>query len=333
MKLAQVGEFGLIDRIQRLIVDGSPDVVLGIGDDAAVLCPQEDRLILFTTDALVEGIHFNLRYSPFESLGWKALAINISDIVAMGGIPRHGVVSLALPATWKVEDVESLYRGLRRCGETYDCVLVGGDTARSPDRCCITVSVIGEVEEEKVKTRKGAQEGELLCVTGELGGARVGWEVLESDTDRGPFLKAVNRFLEPKVLLREAQELITELNVTSMIDISDGLASEVGHICRQSGLGCILWEEKVPVAEETVVWADRRGESIAKYIFTSGEEYELLFTVNKDDYERWKATQPTQTGLNVTIVGEMVNRDKGIHVKRGGEIVPLSSFGWDHFHQ
>ena len=333
MKLTRIGEFELIDQIRQIIPGESPHVVLGIGDDAAVLRTQEDRLILFTIDAMVEGIHFNLEYTPLESLGWKALAINISDIVAMGGLPKFGVVSLSLPVDWTVEDVKSLYKGMNRCSKAYECMLVGGDTTRSGDRCCLSVSIIGEVEEEKVMTRKGAQVGDLLCVTGEIGMSRVGLEVLESKAGKSRFVNAIHRFLEPRVKLLEVQELLETFHVTSMIDVSDGLASEIGHICKQSRLGCLIREDEIPVAGEVLLWAELRGVSKSKYLFESGEEYEFLFTLDKVSFEQWKADKPEEKDLKFSIFGEMVERDKGILVQRAGETNPLYSNGWDHFNQ
>lgn len=333
MGLVQLGEFGLINRIRQILGDGSDDVVLGVGDDAAVFRTHPGWMTILTTDALVEGVHFDLRYTPLNSLGWKALAINLSDVVAMGGIPGYGVVSLALPKDWKMEDVDLFYEGMVRCGKEYGCLLVGGDTARSKRGCFLAVAVVGEVEEECVVSRKGAHEGDILCVTGELGGARVGLEVLASGKDRNRYPKSVDRFLEPKVRLREARQLVTEIGVSSMIDISDGLSSEIGHICRESGLGCLVWEDRIPVLDEAVHWAEEQKRPLAKYAFESGEEYELLFTVDRTRYDKRRARRSDESDLPVTVVGEMTRKEEGIRIKRGEEIFPLVPTGWDHFEE
>lgn len=331
MKLARLGEFGLIDRIHRIVGEKPEGVVLGIGDDAAVFRGRPGWLTVLTTDAMVEGVHFDLRYTPMESLGWKALAINISDIAAVGGAPKYAVVSLALPENWETEDIDSFYRGMVRCSKVYGCTLVGGDVVRSEEEFFLSVSVVGEVEEDYVVSRGGAKEGDLLCVTGELGGSMVGLEILSSDGNINNFTHSVNRFLEPKVRLQEAVWLAKELGVSSMIDISDGLSSEIGHLCRQSDLGCLIWSEKIPVAEETVRWSAEKNKPFLRYAIESGEEYELLFTVDKTEYEEWKKENPDYEGLKVSIIGEMTREEDGIRMKTGEETCLLYSTGWNHF--
>lgn len=331
MRLTHVGEFGLIDRIRQIVGQTPETVVVGMGDDGAVLRSQPGWNTVLTTDALVEGVHFDLSYTPVESLGWKALAINLSDVAAMGGIPRYAVVSLALPSTWTVEDVALLYEGMGRCGRKYGCAVVGGDTVRSRDGCFVSVTVFGEVEEGCAVGRDGAHEGDYLCVTGEMGGARVGLEVLRSGEDERRFRDAVSRFLEPAVRLQEARRLVRELGVSSMIDVSDGLASEVGHLCKQSDLGCLLWEEKVPVAEDAVRWNRQEGTAFSAYALESGEEYELLFTVDKSRYDAWRVGTKNSGRVEVTVVGQMTRKEDGIRVVREGEVFPLLPAGWDHF--
>ena len=332
MKIGEVGEFGLIDRIKQIIGELSPGVVAGIGDDAAAFRPQPGRLGLLTTDTLVEGVHFHLRYTPLTSLGWKAVAINISDIAAMGGVPRYGVVSLALPKDWEVEMVESLYEGMEQCAMAYGCTLVGGDTVQSKGGCCLTVTILGDVKEDKIVTRDGAQEGDLLCMTGEMGGARVGLEVLESGEDEKRYADSVNRFLEPKPRLWEAKRFVDELDVSSMIDISDGLTSEIGHLCKQSGLGCLVDEQKVPAAGEAVRWAEEKKKPLSGYLLESGEEYELLFTVPERKYERWREKK-LDVNMKITVIGEMVDKREGIRVKSEGKVRSFVPRGWNHFNQ
>ncbi|MBN2030470.1 thiamine-phosphate kinase [bacterium] len=335
MRLTELGEFGLIGRITRIVNNEGEmrDVVVGIGDDAAVIRTHPGKLAVLTTDMLVEGVHFDLAYTPFESLGWKALAINVSDVAAMGGFPLYGIVSLALPKSWQVEDVELFYKGMKRCGERYHCKVIGGDTVRSNGQGFISVTVMGEVEEGCVARRKGAKVDDLIGITGRLGGARVGLEVLKSGHDRDRFPDSVNCFLEPRVRLKESQWLVKEVHVSSMIDISDGLSSEITHLCQQSGCGCRIWEDKIPVADETVHWVRQYEKKISNYLLGSGEEYELLFTLSKAQFEAWQHSHMNQKRPEITVIGEMTQKEKGICLVRNGETVPLVSEGWDHFVQ
>jgi thiamine-monophosphate kinase len=329
LKLGQVGEFGLIHRIREIVDENSQGLVLGIGDDGAVFRPAPDHLAVITTDAMVERVHFDLSYTPLESLGWKALAINISDVAAMGGIPRHGVVSLAIPETWKVEDVQSLYEGMTRCGRMYGCAIIGGDTVCSQRDAFLSVTVVGEVEENKVIRRSGSRIGDVLCVTGELGGSRTGLEVLRSGTDKEQFPRSVQCFLEPMPRVREAGQLIQEMAVSAMIDISDGLASEIGHLCRESGLGCVIDQEEIPIHPEAVLWSQKQHMKSWEFALQSGEEYELLFTTTRAELEKWQNQNRSQ--LTVTILGTMVSDKEGAVIQKDGEKQPLVSRGWDHF--
>jgi thiamine-monophosphate kinase len=278
----------------------------------------------------VEGVHFDRVYTPAKSLGWKALAISLSDVAAMGGIPRHAVLSVALTEAWTVEDVEAFYRGMNRCGETYGCDIIGGDTVRSGGSAFFSVTVIGEVEETRLVRRDGARQGDLLCITGELGSAKVGLEVLMSGSDSAVFSKSVSRFLEPEVRVREARALVESLRITSMIDISDGLASEIGHLCRKNGLGCSVLEEKIPVAGEVVAWAGMKKRSPASYALTSGEEYELLFTVSEAEYHQWSHHAKTFP-FPISILGVLTSKEEGMQIQRGAEHASLLADGWDHF--
>jgi len=334
VRLTEIGEFGLIDRITRIVNGSKPDIVVGIGDDAAVVRSDLRKLKVLTTDVMVEGIHFNLAYTPFESLGWKALATTISDVAAMGGIPLYGLVSLALPVSWNVENVELLYKGLKRCGDVYQCTLVGGDTVQSQGMCFISVAVMGEIEEGSVVRRNGAKEKDLICVTGELGGATVGFEVLESGQGKDNFPDSVSRFLEPKVRLQESQQLVKEMHVSSMIDISDGLSSEITHLCQQSDCGCIIWEDQIPVSKEAIFWSRGHEKAISAYALKSGEEYELLFTVARTEFEKWRnSTKNKKNVLNITVIGEITRKEEGICSMKGGKKKQLVPDGWDHFHK
>jgi thiamine-monophosphate kinase len=332
MLLSEVGEFGLIERIRKICPGYGNRIILGIGDDAAIVESQSGRSLILTTDALVEGVHFDLRYVPLDSLGWKALAVNLSDVAAMGGAPICCLITVAIPECWNVERFELLYQGIIQCGERYQCPIAGGDTVKSPSSSFISVSVLGEAQAGEIKKRSGARSGDLLCVTGELGGARVGLEVLRAGEDESDFYtKSISRFLKPIPRIAESQKLISELSVTSMIDISDGLASEIRHLCKASGLGCRLFGDRIPVSDETVRWAQKNGISPLEIALESGEEYELLFTVDPIILNRKTHEYSSkQTGL-FSIIGEMRPQSEGLQIRDGSRARTMANKGWDHY--
>ncbi len=327
MKLSRIGEFGLVERIRRIAHACPGSVVLGIGDDAAVLEPAAGFQTLLTTDAMVEGRHFVLTYTPLEDLGWKLLAVNISDIAAMGGIPKAALITLGLPGKWTVEDVDRLYLGLNQCAGKYQCTLAGGDIVSS-EKAFLSLVLWGEVESGKWIPRGGARKGDRICVTGRLGSARVGLEVLSAGKKDSSYRKAVSKFLRPEPRLREARTLMDTLHITSMIDISDGLVSELGHISRESGLGCTIREEDLPVAGEARRWAGEKGTALTPFVLTSGEEYELLFTVDALSFKAW--TGKHRRDVIVTEIGCM-EEEPGVRMETKGRTVPLKHGGWDHF--
>jgi thiamine-monophosphate kinase len=331
VRLDRIGEFGLIDRLRETVRMRSRQVVLGIGDDAAVLRNSADSDLLLTTDTLVEGVHFNLRYTPLESLGWKALAVNLSDIAAMGGIPIAAVISIAVPEHWCVEDVDQLYRGITRCAKEYRCPVVGGDTTRSSGGCFLSIAVAGRTARNKAMYRSGARPGDMLCMTGEMGGARTGFEILRAGADAGRFKKSVRRFLRPIPMLEASSRLLRHLPISSMIDVSDGLASEIKHICEQSGVGCLIDEERIPVSGEAMQWAEEKRNPLSAYVFESGEEYELLFTISPKTLKNRLSFTLLARSIPVRIIGEITKPSKGIRVCRKGKIGPLLFGGWNHF--
>jgi thiamine-monophosphate kinase len=331
VRLEEVGEFGIIDRLEGMLRSGSDRIVCGIGDDAALIRQKPGFHSVLTTDALVEGVHFDLTYTPLDSLGWKSLAVSLSDLAAMGATPVCAVVSVAVPGSFDLEGVEAFFSGLKRCGEAYQCPVAGGDTVRSLRDFFISVAVEGEVESGKAVLRSGAKPGDALCVTGELGGAKTGFEVLSGRGEEDLFPESVRRFLEPFPRIREASELLRRLPVSSMIDVSDGLASEIGHLCRRSRTGCRIRREHIPLSREAARWAERKQKSIDPFLYESGEDYELLFTVDSGAFADPEGFRRTAQELQVTILGEITESEKGISVENNGKLARLATKGWDHF--
>lgn len=333
--VSDLGEFGLIDRLTSKIRIYHPQTVKGVGDDAAVLEP-EHKLLLLSTDLLVEGIHFDLTYTPLKHLGYKSVVVNVSDIAAMNGTAKQITVSIAVSSRYTVEALEELYAGIHAACERYRVDLVGGDTSASTMGMVISVAVTGEADPGEVVYRSGARPGDLLCVTGDLGSAYIGLLALEREKkvfqagkgaqpDLSGFDYQVGRQLKPEartdmvLLLREAG-----IRPTAMIDISDGLASETLHLCKQSGTGCKLYEEKIPIDPDTREKAIDFNIIPSVAALSGGEDYELLFTVNQQDYEKLNGI------AGVTIIGHMTEAAEGKHlITPEGASVELTAQGWD----
>ncbi len=338
MHLSEIGEFGLIGRLHHLLGPTSdPDLVQSIGDDAAVYRVGEGRVHVVTTDALLEGFHFDRSFTPLERLGFKAMAVNVSDIAAMNARPRWATVALGLPTTIGVEEVEALYRGMARACERFGVALIGGDTTAAAS-LTLSVTLIGEAREEDVVYRHGAQPGDLICVTGDLGAAYAGLKLLLDNRDalrRNPahqpdfsnWQYVLARQLAPTPRL-EAVEAWSRAGVrpTALIDISDGLASEVHHLCDASGTGALLYEAALPIDAETRALASRFEEDVDVYALFGGEDYELLFTLPERQFDQ------LPRGLFVPI-GRMTEPEAGVHVQTAetGEHVPLQNAGFNHF--
>ena len=333
--LADLGEFGLIDRLTRNVKYYHPETLKGIGDDAAVI-DAGGKVLLLSTDLLVEGIHFNLTYMPFKHLGYKAAVVNISDIAAMNGIPKQMTVSLAVSSRFSAEALDELYAGLIMACDKYKVDLVGGDTSSNVKGMMISVSIIGEAKKEEVTYRSGARSGDLLCVTGDLGSAYLGLLILEReksvfqiDPDMQPELTGfeyqIGRQLRPEART-DIRNLLLGIGIkpTAMIDISDGLASETLHICKHSGVGCKLFEGKIPIDHHTRELAKEFKIIPSVAALSGGEDYELLFTVNQGDYEKIKDI------AGITIIGHMTAASEGkFLITPDGISVPLTAQGWD----
>lgn len=337
LEIYQLGEFGLIHRIRRRFSLENPHSVFGIGDDAAVLDGGED-FILLSTDMLVEGIHFDLSYMPIHHLGYKAVSVNVSDIAAMNGKAEQITVSLALSNRFSVEAIDALYDGIKAACTNYKIDLVGGDTTSSTSGLIISISVVGRVPKNKVAYRSGAKENDILCVTGDLGAAFMGLQILErekqvflANPDMQPGLEKYDYIVGRQLKPEARAEIIYDLEEfgvipTSMIDISDGLASELFHIGKESKVGIRIYEDKVPIDELTFETAVEFNLDPITCALNGGEDYELLFTISKGDQEKIK-NHP-----DIHMIGYIHARaNQNDMVTKQGNVVALRAQGWDHF--
>jgi thiamine-monophosphate kinase len=339
-ELSDLGEFGLIDRLTAGFEKQNSSTIFGVGDDAAVLERNKTEYTLISTDYLLEGIHFNLMYTPLKHLGYKAVAVNVSDICAMNGTAEQITVSLAISNRFPLEAIEELYEGIKLACETFKVDLVGGDTSSSSSGLCMSITVIGRVKKSDVVYRSGAKEHDLLCVSGDLGGAYMGLQILEREKEvfnANPNIQPdldghdyiVGRQLKPEARA-DVLKILEELKVkpTSMIDISDGLASEVMHLCKASNVGCHLYDEKIPIDAKTSMTAIEFNVNPNTAALNGGEDYELLFTVKQADYEKVGANP------NITIIGHITHAQDGCYlIDKSGAAVELKAQGWQHFSQ
>lgn len=334
----ELGEFALIDQLTNQFENRNPNTLLGIGDDAAVIALSETESLLLSTDSLVEGVHFNLMYMPLKHLGYKAVAVNVSDICAMNGIPEQITVSIAVSSKFSLEALEELYEGINLACEHYKIDLIGGDTTSSRAGLMINIAVVGRAQKDKIAYRSGAKEYDLLVVTGDLGAAYMGLQLLErekevfqANPDIQPDLDGhdyiIERQLKPEARVDIIQYL-KELEVvpTSMIDISDGLASEILHICKASKVGCYLYDEKIPIDAKTSMTAIDFNLDPSTCALNGGEDYELLFTVKQEDFEK------VNSNPNMTIIGHITDEKDGIYfIDKSGSAITLKAQGWKHF--
>ncbi len=338
-ELTSLGEFGLINHLTEHVEIYNPESSLkGIGDDAAVIKYDNDKSTLVSTDMLVEGVHFDLTYTPLKHLGFKAIAVNLSDICAMNGTPRQVTVSIAASNRFSVEALEELYAGMLFACQKYKVDLVGGDTTSSTSGLIISVTAIGEAKQEDIVYRNGAKEKDLVCVTGDLGGAYMGLQILE----REKFVFKDNPKLQPDLegndyilerqLKPEARVDIIELfksmdiKPSSMIDVSDGLASELMHLCTQSNVGCELYEDKIPLDPQTFDRAREFSLDPTVCALSGGEDYELLFTLPMSEYDKIKNLP------DFTIIGHITPKSSGLNlIAKAGTSHPITAQGWNSF--
>ena len=328
MELKELGEFGLIDLIRRKVYTKDKRVVLNIGDDAAVLKCSPGKLLIFTTDTLMERVHFDLRYFSFKDIGWKSMATNLSDIAAMGGIPLAGLVSLGLPKRIKEEQVLELYSGMENLSSRFKCPIVGGDIFSSPQGLVVTISLLGEVEKNLFKPRGGARVGDLIYVTGDLGEAETGLRILRKSNKKKKSI--TKKHLTPCPRITESRLLIKNLKISSMIDISDGLSSDLHHICEESKKGALIYAEKIPISQRIMEVCRPLKIPPLNLALSSGEEYELLFTLSPGQEK--KIEKMTKGKFKVTLIGEIRQKEEGVEIlDLDGRIKDLKKTGYTHF--
>jgi thiamine-monophosphate kinase len=335
-EIGSLGEFGLIEHLTKNIELQNASTVLGVGDDAAVI-DHFGKQTVVTTDLLIEGVHFDLMYTPLKHLGYKSVVVNLSDIYAMNAIPTQIVISIGLSNRFSLEALDEFYEGVYAACEKYGVDLVGGDTSSSQKGFIISITAIGEVAPDKFVKRSTAQSGDLLCVTGYLGSAYVGLLFLEREKKIylespgvQPDLEGES-FVVGKLLKPEARKDIiefftsSEIIPTSMIDVSDGLSSEILHICKQSSLGCVLYEEKIPVAGEMKQAAFKFEIDPTACALSGGEDYELLFTIPQSEYDKLVLNE------EISVIGYMTPVEEGsVIITKGGGKHPLTAQGWQH---
>lgn len=335
--LSELGEFGLIDHLTKDMVTRQATTQMGVGDDAAVIT-DGGKCFLVTTDLVAEGIHFDVSYTPLRHLGYKAVVVNLSDVCAMNGHPEQITVSLAISSKYTLEAIEELYSGIRLAAETYGVDIVGGDTTSSALGLLISVTAIGRAEPNKVTYRSGAREKDLLVLSGDLGGAFMGLQVLEREKavfqeapGSQPDLQGNDYILERQLKPEARTDVIRFLEQagirpTAMIDVSDGLASDVLHICKASGVGCTLFEEKIPIDPITYQRARDFKLDPTTCTMNGGEDYELLFTIAPDDWEKIK------NDPNLTAIGYITDASAGANlVSKSQTQHPIQAQGWDAF--
>jgi thiamine-monophosphate kinase len=334
--ISSLGEFGLIKHLTGSFKNEQPSTIKGVGDDAAVIY-YGDKVTLVSTDLLVEGVHFDLSYVPLRHLGYKCAAVNFSDIVAMNGKPRQLFVGISVSNRFPVEALEEIYEGIRLACKRYHVDLAGGDTTSSAHGLFLSLTVTGEADKQDVVYRSTAKENDLICVSGDLGSAYMGLLLLErekkvyqANPDMQPELSGFDYILERQLKPEPRTDILEMLKSagvkpTAMIDVSDGLASEVLHLCEDSGLGCRIFEEKIPLDAMTVSAAEEFNIQPVTAAMNGGEDYELLFTVNINDFEKVRALE------GISIIGHMTEQNAGTFLaSNNGPLIKIEALGWNH---
>lgn len=337
-ELEKIGEFGLIHELTKNFKNARKSTIYGVGDDAAVIEKDKDNAMLVSTDTLVEGIHFNLMYTPLKHLGYKAVVVNLSDIYAMNGIAEQITVSIAVSNRFPKEALDELYEGIHKACEFYEVDLVGGDTTSSTSGLILSITAIGTARKEDVVYRNGGKPNELIVVTGDLGAAYMGLQILEREKEvfkANPEIQPdldghdyiLERQLKPEAR-KDIIEFLKKLDVrpTSMIDISDGLASELFHLCTQSKVGAHIFDEKLPIDPSVSTTAIDFDISPTTVALNGGEDYELLFSIEQKDFDKIKGNP------HMTVIGHFTDEDSGLYlIDKQGSAIQLSAQGWKHF--
>ncbi|MFC6097655.1 thiamine-phosphate kinase [Flavobacterium qiangtangense] len=337
--LSDLGEFGLIKHLTANFEINQPSTLKGIGDDAAVL-DFKDKKAVISTDLLIEGVHFDLAYMPLRHLGYKSVVVNLSDIYAMNAKPTQITVSVAVSNRFPLEALEELFDGIALAAKEYNVDVIGGDTTSSQKGLIISITAIGEADEEELVYRNGAKTTDLLVVSGDIGAAYMGLQVLEREKqvfqvnpNNQPDLDAYTYIIERQLRPEARKDIRTllhalEIKPTSMIDISDGLSSEIMHLCKQSGVGCNLYEDKLPLDPQLISVCEEFNIDSTTVAINGGEDYELLFTISMNDFDKIKGNP------NFSIIGHMVQESEGIHlITRADTKIPLKARGWNALEQ
>lgn len=333
--LSQLGEFGLIDHLTKNFETNQPSTLKGIGDDAAVL-DFKDKKIVVSTDLLIEGVHFDLAYMPLKHLGYKSVVVNVSDICAMNARPTQITVSVAVSNRFPLEALEELFAGITHAAKEYNVDVIGGDTTSSQKGLIISITALGEADAEEIVYRDGANSTDLLVVTGDVGSAYMGLQVLErekqvflvnpnSQPDLDAYTYLIERQLKPEAR-KDVRTLLHALEIrpTSMIDISDGLSSEIIHLCKNSKVGCNLYEDKLPIDPQLINVCEEFNIDSTTVAINGGEDYELLFTIKMEDFDKIKGNP------NFTIIGHMTQESEGVHlITRANTKIELRARGWN----
>ncbi len=336
-EIKDYGEFGLIHHLTKNIEIQNASSILGVGDDAAVI-DHFGKQTVVSTDMLIEGVHFDLSYTPLKHLGYKSVIVNLSDIYAMNATPTQILLSVGISNKLSVEALEEFYEGVYAACEEHGVDLVGGDTCSSQKGFIISITAIGEATEDKIVKRSTAQQGDLICCSGDLGAAYIGLLFLEREKKiylESPSVQpdlenesyVIGRLLKPKAR-KDIHELLNEKEIipTSMMDISDGLSSELLHICENSGVGCVIYEEKLPVHEDSRKAAYKFEIDPTACALSGGEDYELLFTIKQDDYEKLTLSE------NISVIGYITDSEQGAKIKtKGGNTYNITAQGWNAF--
>lgn len=340
MELNDIGEFGLIKRLTKNITLDKERVIVGVGDDVAVVKTKAEEYLLLTCDILIEGTHFTKETITPYQLGKKVVAINVSDIAAKGGIPKQALISIGLPKDTKVVYVDEIYGGIKEQSKKFNIDIVGGNTALSKDKIFIDLFLVGEIKPDLLLLRSGAKPDDKILVTGNLGDSSAGLKIIENQDLKLEDIKFEKKYktklkqahLSPNPRLLESRIIAKSNFANSMMDISDGLSSDLAKICEASNVGAIIWEEKIPVSKETLAFAKSIGKSPFNFALHGGEDYELLFTIPKENVEIIIKKIQRETKTKVTEIGEIKDRKFGIKiVKTNGEMTPLNTYGWNHF--